>query len=335
MAQYKPVLFLVAAIAAVIGLLGLLDLGNAPYAGFFLGPNNDLVRIFPGAPAETAGLAVGDVVRTIGGIAITDTRALARRHRPSIGETRTFVVERDGQEKSFDLTYSALPRRRLALGIAAGLIGFCFLLFPLFVFGKVPSDATFILALFGLCFGIAFLPGPYSQSYFLRTLGGAIATSAVIMAFAFLVHYLLSFPEPRGFLRKTWAKKVIYGPAIFLAIFFLFVAVAQPDATTGFNRVVGLMAGVFVVGFFGWAIVAMTQRFLRASAEERSKHGLTLMLGGTLLGLLPVTFSNLMGAIAPDVRANLPGVLFYFLTLVLIPLSFAIAAMRSAANRRT
>ncbi len=119
-------------------------------------------------------------------------------------------------------------------------------------------------------------------------------------------------------------------PAILLAVFFVFLAVAQPDATGGFNRLVGALVGLFIVGFFGWAVVGMILRWKRASAAERSRHGLTLMLVGTLAGLLPITFSSLVGTLAPQLQANLPGVRFFFLTLGLIPLCFALAAVRSA-----
>ena len=85
--KYKPALVTIAAVIAVIGLLGLLDVKNLPYAGYFSGPGNDVVRIFPGSPAETAGLEVGDVVKSIGGIAVTDTRASSRRARAEIGGT--------------------------------------------------------------------------------------------------------------------------------------------------------------------------------------------------------------------------------------------------------
>ncbi len=87
------------------------------------------------------------------------------------------------------------------------------------------------------------------------------------------------------------------------------------------------------MAFFGWAVVAMIRRFRGASASERGEHGLALMLFGTLAGLLPVTFSSLVGAIAPQLQANLPGIQFFFLTLVLIPICFAVAAVRSAQAR--
>lgn len=328
--KYKPIFFVVAAVATVIGVLGLLDIGNVPYAGYFGGPNNDVIRVFPDSPAEQAGLQVGDELESIGGIAVTDTKAMARRSRVEIGESRTFVFSRDGSPQETELTYSGLPPRPRYLSIAAGLIGFCFLFLPLWAYHRTPSSSTLVLALFGLCFGFAFLPGPYSQSYLLRTLAGAFATSAVVMGFAFLVHYLLQFPAPRAFLAKSWSKKLIYGPAILLALFLIFLTVTQPDATSGLNRAVGMLVGLFIIGFFGWAVVAMVQTFRRASSAERVRHGLTLMLFGTLAGLLPVTFSSLVGTIAPQIQANLPGIQFFFLTLVLIPICLAVAAVRSA-----
>ena len=223
-----------------------------------------------------------------------------------------------------------MPARPRSLSIAGALIGFCFLLLPLWAFRRAESGSTFILALFGLGFGIAFLPGPYSQSHLLRTVAGAFTTSCLILGFAFMVHYLMQFPKPGRFLEKSWSKKLIYGPAILLAVFFLYLAIAQPDASGSFNRVVGALIGIFIVSFFGWAIVAIVWSHRRASASERSAHGLTLMLFGTLAGLVPVTLSILIGTLAPQVQANLPGVQFLFLTLVLIPICFAIAAVRSA-----
>ena len=329
-AKWKPVFVVVAAIAAIVGVLGVLDLKSAPYAGYFGGPNNDVTRVFPGSPAADAGLEVGDVLQSVGGIAVTDTKALTRRSRAEVGETRTFVVDRNGTELELDLTYSDLPARQRSLALAGALIGFCFLLLPLWAFHRAESGSTFILALFGVAFGIAFLPGPYSQSFLLRSVAGAFATSCVVLGFAFMVHYLMQYPKPGRFLDKGWSRKLIYGPAILLAVFFLYLAAAQPDATSGFNRVIGLLVGIYVVGFFGWAIVAIIRRFLQAGPADRAAHGLGLMLFGTLAGLLPVTFSSLVGALAPQVGANLPGVQFFFLTMMLIPICFAVAAVRSA-----
>jgi putative serine protease PepD len=61
--------------------------------------------VVEGQPAEEAGLAEGDVVVALEGERVTDGIALIvaiRSHQP--GETLAFTVERDGDEKVFDVT---------------------------------------------------------------------------------------------------------------------------------------------------------------------------------------------------------------------------------------
>jgi len=61
--------------------------------------------VISGQPAEKAGIAEGDVVVALEGERVTDGIALIvaiRAHQP--GETLAFTVERDGDEKVFDVT---------------------------------------------------------------------------------------------------------------------------------------------------------------------------------------------------------------------------------------
>jgi len=330
-ARFKVVVIVLAVVSATFGIFGIRDLDNVPYSGFFTGPTNEITRVFPGSPAESAGLEVGDVLQSVDGISLSDTRALARRERPALGETRMFMVDRDGGEVELAVTYSGQPEVNRTTSWLGLVVGLCFLAFPMWAYVKAPSAANRVLALFGLCFGAAFTPGPYSSSYFLRTLGGSIGTTAVVLGFAFLVHFVLLFPRPRPFLDRPSANKIIYWPAIGLAAFFLYLTVFTPDTTDMLGQVIGLMAGIFIVSFFGWAVVAMIQTYNRATAEERSRYGLTQMLIGTLVGLVPLTLANLIGSVAPAVQANLPGVQFYFLGLGLIPLTFAMSAAKASA----
>ncbi len=53
------------------------------------------------------------------------------------------------------------------------------------------------------------------------------------------------------------------------------------------------------------------------------------MLAGPIIGLLPVTIAALVAIFAPSVI--LPGADFYFVTMVLIPITMALAAMKSEA----
>ncbi|MDH3744697.1 MAG: PDZ domain-containing protein [Acidobacteriota bacterium] len=322
--KYLNVFLLISGIAIVFGLFGLGDISKAPHSGLVIGPNNSVMKVAPESPAESAGLQEGDVVRSIGGIAVEDTKATVRRPRAEIGEIRTVVVERNGERLEFDVTYGAQPSRLRVVFVLSAVIALCFLGFCLWAYGAAPSPTTLILALFGLLFGLSFLPAPYSKSFMLRTLGGALVTVLIVMGFAVLVHFLLLFPKRRAFLDKPWAQRVLYGPAIAVNVLLLFFNLVQPDFTGGIKAVILVATGLFVVGYFGWALVLMVQSFVRASGAERSSHGLTLMLLGTLIGLLPVIASSL----AIRLSVLLPGGQYYGLALGLIPITFALAAVR-------
>ena len=100
----------------------------------------------------------------------------------------------------------------------------------------------------------------------------------------------------------------------------------QPDFTAGLRLLTGILVGVFIVGYFGWSLVTVVQSYVRATAEERSRDGVRLMLFGTLVALLPITIANLVTTLAPSV--TLPGFQYYGLFLGLIPITFALAAVR-------
>ncbi len=322
--KYQGLLLGIAGIAALVGALGLRDTARASYSGLAAGPNGKILRILAGSPAAEAGLEVGDVIRSIGGISVGDTKANSRRPRAEIGETRTFVVERAGERREFDVTYAPQSRRNRIAVVISFTVALCFVVFCVWAYRAAPSSITRVLAFFGLCFGLAFLPVPYAKSFALRTIGGALATVLVVTGFALLVHFLMRFPKRRAFLDRPWAKELIYGPAIAVNVYLLFINLVQPDFTGTLKTVTLMATGLFVAGYFGWALVLMVQSFLRASPEERSRDGLTLMLVATLVGLLPVTLT----ALAIRMSILLPGGLYYGFTLGLIPIAFAMAAVR-------
>ncbi len=335
----KATYLTVAALVAIWGILGVMDQGNVPYSGFQTDGNNTVTRILPGSPAEAAGLQVGDYITSTGGIAVEDSRALARRPRPAIGETRTIVVERRadttlgaGDEGAptvnAELTYTQLAGRANAIGYVAALIGFCFLVFGVLPYTKAQTRNTMLLALMGISLALAFFGGPYFQSYALRTAVGSLTILAILFGFAFLMDFMMSYPQAKAWTEKNWAKYAIYGPATLVSLVILYVIIMNPTATGGLNVFVNIMFGVFVVYYFGAAMVAMFQSFSKATPAERESQGLTLMLAGVIVGLLPVTIGSLIAIFAP--QAVLPGQDFYFMTLVLIPIALSMAVMKKA-----
>jgi hypothetical protein len=299
-----------------------------------------VIEVDAGSPAEAAGLTVGDRVTSINGVSIEDTPALTRMPRAQTGETRTLVVEEGaettlaaGEEgpvtREVAITFTGLPGRDLALTWAGFIIGLCFLGFGLLAYVKAPSRSAMLLAITGLCLGGAFLGGPYIGSYALRTIVATFFLMLVLLGFATLLHCLMEFPKAKAMLAGKHFTKVLYAPAVLMALFFLWLIIFEPRGTSTLNTVANVLVGIFVVGYFGLALVALIHSFVKATPDERSRYGLNLMLAGVLIGLLPVTIASLVTMFAPSVI--LPGSDFFFLTMVLIPITMALAVMRGGA----
>ncbi|HSM34981.1 MAG TPA: PDZ domain-containing protein, partial [Longimicrobiales bacterium] len=319
-----------AALIAVWGLLGLIDQPNQPFSGYQTDGDNTIVLVRPGSPAEAAGLQVGDHITSIGGISVEDSRALAERPRPDIGETRTLVVDRDGTSVDVDLTYSEVIGNQRTLGYVAVLLGFVFLVFGLLPYLKAPTRPAELLAMTGLGLSLAFFTGPYFASYGLRTAFASLTLVAIIFGFAFLMDLMVTYPRPKGWRSASWAPWVVYGPAALVSAVIVYVIVASPAATSGLNVAINTMFGLFIVYYFGAAMVAMVHSWARATPAEREAYGLTTVLVGVLVGLLPVTLGSLVGIFSPE--TVLPGSDYYFVLLGLIPITLWAALSRSGGG---
>ncbi len=339
-AKYSTPMLVIGALFVVWGIVGLFDMGNIPYAGYLTDPTNTVIRVDEGSPADAAGLAMGDRITSINGVSIEDTPALTRMPRAAIGETRTLVVEQTetttlaaeaaaASTRDVAITYAGQPTRDMALGWGGFIIGLCFVGFGLLAYTRAPSRPSLLLALTGLCLGIAFLGGPYIASFAVRTIVQTAVLFLILLGFATLLHCLAEFPKAKAILQKPQMIKVLYAPAVLMALFFLWLIIFEPQGTSGLNAITNVLVGIFVVGYFGLALVALIHSFVKATTEERTTYGLNLMLAGLIIGLGPVTISSLIGIFAPSVV--LPGVDFYFLTMVLIPITLALAVMRTAS----
>lgn len=323
--------YLIAAVlVAIWGILGVMDRSNVPYSGYFTDGNNTVTQVLADGPAEAAGLEVGDYITSSGGISVEDTKALSERPRAAIGETRTLVVERAGETLDVDLTFTQLSGQVNILAYIAALIGFCFLIFGILPYKRAQTATNRILALMGIGLAFAFLPGPYFESFAMRTAAGSLTLVAILFGFAFLMHFMVSYPTPKSWTEKSWASKAIYWPAGLVSLVIVYIIIMRPDSTSGLNSAVNIMFGVFVVYYFGAAIVAMFKSYSAAGPSERASQGLSMMLVGVMLGLIPVTLGSMVSIFAPQVV--LPGSNFYFITLVLIPITLYMAVSKDGGQ---
>jgi len=328
--RHKRLFLILGTFVFLMAVLGILDMTNVPYSGFNIVGNKTVVRVHPDSPAHKAGIMKGDRMIRDGGIDVKNTKALARRPRAKIGDTRTYIFERNGESVKINLKFEGLPGRRVILNLANTVICFSFLFFGLLAYFKIRDKSTSLLALVGICFGFIFLNRPYIPSYPVRVIFQSIGFIAITFGFAFLLHFMMAFPKPQKTLEKKHAKTLLYGPVVFIVLFGLFLGIFQPNATSTLNTITRILFGLYIVIYFVLCVIAMVHRYAKATSKERTAHGLKFMLLGTILGLAPITINGIINIFMPTVV--LPGQDFYLLTFVFIPISLALACIRSGAT---
>lgn len=296
----------------------------------FAGRRREAIQVQDGSPAQAAGLQTGYVITTIGGIAITDTRAILDRGRGEIGETRSIVVDRGGQTASMNLEYAGLPSAQALAGHLGSLIGLSFLLFSLWAYRKTPNATTSALAWFGICFGLIFVAAPYFTSPTVTTVVGVITTVAVITGIALLLDFVMRTGTDEAYTDEKSTPKWIYWPAAGLAALLVALTVLQPATSSGMNLALRLITGVFFVGYFGGSLVLMARNYSGADSATRESRKLGMMLAGTIVGLGPLTVVFVTQLVSPS--TVIPTSQYWFLALAAIPVTFALAAVHASTE---
>jgi len=312
-----------AAVVAIWGILGWLDVSNYAQGGWNTDRNNVVSEVLPGSPAEAGGLMAGDEIMSLGGIAMTDAEALSQRARPEIGDTWEFVVVRDGAEMTLDVTFGdPVPRRKL-LAHAGFLVGFCFLAFTMRAYLQRQTPSTAALALAGILFSFAFLTGPYLDSFMLRNIVGAIETILVFLGVASILAFLMIH-------LRSGASNMLYLPGLAAGLFISWRILATPESTSGLNTFAAFFIGAIILFYLISSIWTVYKAYSEATASERDNQGLNLMLIGALVGMLPPVVAVLANTLAPQLV--LPGQAFYFLSFVVLPITWSMAVLKTGAS---
>jgi hypothetical protein len=321
------ILLILGLAVAIWGVLGWMDLENQTQLGYDTDGNNTVIQVYAGSPAEGVGLLPGDYIKFINGVSTEDAATLARQPRLEKGAERAYTIERDGEEITMIMRFGPLLDRTISLARAATIIGFCFLIFPLLAYFSNQSAATRVLALMGIGLGLAFMGGPYIAAFAIRSLTSAIANLFVLIGVGALLHFLLLFPHPRAFLDRFFGKKLVYFPAFALWVLIAYRVMFTPPATSALNTMTTVVAGVVIGGYFLISLFVMLRNYSRTNAQERKALSLNTMLWGSVVGLMPVTVAQLVSAASP--QTVLPGQDYYFVTLALIPMTWALSASKS------
>ncbi len=331
MSTIKPIhtnlVYVLALVFAILGIFGLLDIRNQSTYGYSTDGDFTITKIDKGGAAEAAGLMVNDQIDSINGLSVRDSKAWVDVLRPAVGETREYIVDRKGESVSASLTYAAQEGSDRILNYLGWILGLIFLGMALWAFRNNKTMAAFYFALFAIAFGASFMGGPYIENGTLRDLNNVLRFSFILIGFACLVSFLLRYPNRSSFLDKKNADMLVFAPSILLALFFIALNFLLPDSTSGLNTFINYMVMLFVVYYFGWALLTLVRGYFKASVDERSNTGLGMMFWGAIIGLVPILISIVVATFMPTV--SLPGSDYYFLLFALIPILFALALNKS------
>ena len=325
--KFKMLFLILGAIIIILEIPGALDLKNIAYTGYVDDLNNTITNVVADSPADKAGLKKGDYIISIDGVSSEGTKTWVRKSRPQTGETHTFVVTREREEMSLDLTYSGLPVKDVIIYLLIGIMGLCFLIFGLLPYLKVQTKNSTLLAVVGICFAFAFCQQPYIAAYALRMMYYMVINLLILLGFAFILHFMISFPKVKDILSKKYTLILIYAPSILLTLLIIAFFIFQPESTSGLNTTFNIITGLFTLGYFVLALIAMLHSYIKASREERKSYGLNFMLLATILGFAPIIISSFLQIIAP--KFYVAGTEFLFVFITLIPIGLAVAVLKT------
>jgi len=93
---------------------GYIEIERVAFTGIFFGRDRlaplIVEEISPGSPADKAGIKIGDRIIAVDGSKVENYNELRSLPIPSVGETRTYMILRNGQEMEFKITTISMSK---------------------------------------------------------------------------------------------------------------------------------------------------------------------------------------------------------------------------------
>jgi signal transduction histidine kinase len=286
------------------------------------------LRVMPGSGAANAGLRAGDVLLKINGQPIGRAQEVTAILLGVRSWNRAeYVLSRNGVEfKAKVIVGDVVPGRAIYYQY---LVGIAYLIIGLFVYYRRGSAQKarhfYIFCLVSFIFSTFHYTGKLNLFdkviYFGNLIAGALAPTIFL-------HFCLTFPEPRRWLRANWRQALLYLPALALiGLYFAFTSgVAKVRAPLVelrwmLDRVwLAYLTGMYLIS----GIVLALER--RKAEDPIVRQQMKWLRNGTLSGVLPFALLYVVPytlGIVPNEYMKLS-----VLTLGLIPLTLAWAVLR-------
>jgi signal transduction histidine kinase len=288
----------------------------------------EALHVVAGSAAEKAGIKAGDVLRQIGGTPVAGASDVARIllragawsdvkysiERAGVPFAPKVVVGQEARESSLYYQY---------------LVGLAYLGIGLFVYFRRGSAERslhfYVLCLASFVLSTFHFTGKLNNFdkviYWGNVAGGLFAPSIFL-------HFCLSFPESRSWLRGRWKVVLLYVPASVLLAVFLGVASGAVRINIPLLELRWLLDRIWLA-FLALAYLAgglaVALRYRRCE-EPTARQQLKWLRNGVAFGVLPFVIFY----VVPYSLGAVPGpyMKMAVLSLALLPLSWAYAVLR-------
>jgi hypothetical protein len=243
-------------------------------------------------------------------------RSLAR----APGESIEMIVDRDGARVRGTVVYRERPGDVTALQRGASFVGLAFLWIGTAVLFFNPTVHAARLAVIGLVVGMS-LPGPD-----LGTLNGVrdhLQVLGEVLFLILLVRFFLLFPKPRPVAHHPVTKALLFGPWLALLVCLIVELVGHPRFYHSFGGFLGLL----FLGYLLALLAAVVTTVLRTPRAERRATGVTAIVVGFLVVLVPNGVA-LSAWLIPGLDIPFAG--YFPLLIAVIPLAMALGISRHA-----
>jgi len=313
---------------------GIRDLVDNPYSGIV---TRDLVvqNINKNGPNSSGGIAFGDKIFSIDGEVVRNYnhyRYIIAKN--SAKSTQKYVFIREQKKKEISVAYTTIPSNFVKRKFKLLLVAFTFLLIGIFVYMR---RADILGALFSLnCTIIAFFLTdrpvvPYPSLH----LFGELFHDAVILIFpAVFLNFFLVFPDkyrPDGtpkdikrMLRIYLAPLALYIADCYLVLKHYFYS----PVSSGLINVLLTLSTVYMAAYLVASLVIFAMNY--RSSPKGQKLRLRIVIGGTIIGILPFLFTIILRQVSPGASNNTLD-LVSAVCLSFISVSFAYAILKHGA----
>ena len=280
------------------------------------------------SPAAKAGIKPGDELAAVNGQDVKNTAALERQlYRTGVWSKATYSLVRQGVP--LDSNVILIPADR-SLNNSLRLIALIYLGIGLYVLLR-RWTATGSTHFYIFCL-ISFVAYSFKYTGKLNDFDWTIYWSNIvawILQPALFLHFVLTFPERRDFVRKhAWTLGFIYVPGALLLGARL-AAMRLLEATGRLSRGVDRLDVSYGALFFLLAAAVLWQSYRRATSTVLRQQ-LKWVTRGTILAIAPYTLIYVLSYVFPHAMRWIPetAVNVSVVSLGLLPLTFGYAIFR-------